>query len=123
MGPSERLILALTQRYGFDAEVPFYGLDEWKRHAKSKAKQTPFRWDAGRADCHHAVEYQGEGAGHSWGRGMTRDASKLTEGQLAGWTIILCTARTVDDGSCLSYIERALHDRGLLGPEHTETDA
>ena len=116
MGPGERLVLALTKKYGFEAEVPFYGLDEWKRTAKTKALRTPYRWDAGIPGVSLAVEYQGYGPGHHTRQKMARDARKLCEGQLSGWTVIVCTQETVDDGSCLTYIERALAELGISGP-------
>ena len=97
MGPGERLMLVLTTRYGFAAEVPFGGLDGTRR----------WRWDAAHP-CGVVVEYFGQGPGHGWA-GMHRDARKISEGQLAGLTVIVCTSETVDDGSCLDLVERALH--------------
>lgn len=33
----------------------------------------------------------------------------IAEGQLAGYTVIVCTSDSVNDGLCAEWIERALH--------------
>lgn len=100
MGPGEKLMIVLKTNYGFETEVPFVGL----------AGDRAWKWDAAHP-CGVAVEYQGQGPGHGWA-GMHRDARKITEGQLMGLTVIVCTSETVDDGSCIAWIEAALKGAG-----------
>jgi hypothetical protein len=90
--------LALTHHYGFALEVPFGGLSGKRK----------WRWDAADTRKAIAVEYSGIGPGHRWNEGVTRDYQKITEGQLLGWTVIICNADLVNDGSCLEYVEKAL---------------
>ncbi len=45
---------------------------------------------------------------HSRGIGTRKDAEKLNEAQLAGWTVLRATTDMVTDGSALALIERAL---------------
>lgn len=97
MGPGEKLMLALEHEYGFATEVPFGGLSGRRK----------WRWDAAHPSG-VVCEYQGQGFGHHGPKGMARDARKLSEGQLAGLTVIVCTSETVDDGSCIELIEAAL---------------
>ena len=92
MGPGEQLMAILHYVYGFETEVPFGGLSGDRK----------YRWDAARGNV--AVEYQGQGFGHHTAKGMARDARKISEGQLAGLTVIVCTSETVDDGSCIESI-------------------
>lgn len=99
LGPGDKLMTVLEKVYGFATEVPFGGLDGTRA----------WRWDAAHR-CGVCVEYQGQGFGHHTAKGMARDARKISEGQLAGLTVIVCTSATVDDGSCIELIERALHN-------------
>ena len=58
-----------------------------------------------------AVEYQGgvfnRQASHSSIGGLTRDYEKFTEASLAGWRLILVTAKTVESGEAIDWITRA----------------
>lgn len=91
---------------GFAAEVPFPGLSGTRR----------WRWDYAidrRAEGGPAVavEYQGvmhRQASHQSVTGAVRDHAKISEGQLCGYTVIQCNAKSVEDGTCLTYVERAM---------------
>lgn len=89
--------------HGFQEEVPF------------RVGSSTFRFDFARDNL--AVEYDGMGrgkgnagerGGHETRSGILRDARKLNEAQLAGWTLIRCHAKTIEDGSCHQWIERAI---------------
>lgn len=93
---------------GFEQEVPFTGLSGKRR----------YRWDFCRDWI--AVEYHGFGrgkekgeerGGHETRAGLTRDREKVTEGQLCGYTVIQCSAETIEDGRCQTWIETALQLR------------
>ena len=66
-----------------------------------------------------AVEYQGinwqpksdNKSGHQSISGLIRDCEKFTEASLAGWTLILITAESVNSGQAVGWIERALKFR------------
>lgn len=88
----------LVREHGFSLEVPFPGV----------SGEQGWRWDAARADLCVAFEYSGVGPGHRFNAGVTRDYRKLTEGQLAGWVVIVCNHETVNSGKCAEYIECAL---------------
>lgn len=65
-----------------------------------------------------AVEYQGlawknEGAsGHQSIAGLMNDCEKFTEASLAGWTLILITAESVNSGKAIEWVRRALSPEG-----------
>lgn len=101
------LLTALFYHYGMLLEVPFKGLSGAQR----------WRWDAADEARMVAVEYSGFGPGHQWNKGVTRDYEKITEGQLCGWTVVVCNSEIVNSGKCMDYVERALEARG------GETDA
>jgi hypothetical protein len=84
---------------GFESEVPFKGLSGKRR----------YRWDFAKGKV--AVEFQGKGAGHQSYRGVERDYDKVTQGQLCGFTVIQCSAESVTDGRCQSWIEAAIQMR------------
>lgn len=84
--------------YGFRAELPFGGL----------AGDRGWRWDYAIEGLRLAVEYMGKGPGHQWNAGLDRDYQKITEGQLCGWTVVICNSESVNDGRCLGYVEAAL---------------
>lgn len=94
----DTLLTLLVHRYGFALEVPFRALSGTRN----------FRWDAAHEDAGVAVEYSGFGPGHQWNAGLERDQEKVTEGQLCGWTVVICNSRSVNDGRCLGWIETAL---------------
>lgn len=94
----DTFLTLLVHRYGFALEVPFRALSGTRQ----------FRWDAAHEGAGVAVEYSGFGPGHQWNAGLERDQEKVTEGQLCGWTVIICNSRSVKDGRCLDWIETAL---------------
>lgn len=59
-----------------------------------------------------AVEFQGGifhgKRGHSSVTGLMRDYEKFTEASLRGWTLILITPQTIQNGKALEWVERAL---------------
>lgn len=65
-----------------------------------------------------AVEYQGlnwkpkkgenNNSGHQSIDGLRRDCEKFTEASLSGWTLILITAETVNNGQAVEWVRRAL---------------
>jgi hypothetical protein len=107
----DALLTYLVHAHGFTLEVPFRGLSGTRR----------WRWDAARLNADEtggvAVEYQGFGPGHQWSAGMERDMEKLSEGQLCGWTVIVCGSSSVNSGRCYELVELALADAGLLVTE------
>lgn len=103
----DRLLTYLVHLHGFVLEHPFAGLSGTRR----------WRWDAALPARMIAVEYSGFGAGHQWHAGVTRDYQKVSEGQLCGWLVLQCNSASVNDGSCLRYVERALADTEPPDPE------
>lgn len=87
---------------GFESEVPFKGLSGKQR----------WRWDFLHTSSKTAVEYNGKGVGHQSYRGVERDYSKVTEGQLCGFLVVQCSAESVRDGRCTAWVEAALQMRG-----------
>lgn len=74
-----------------------------------------FAFDAALPDVKVAVEYSGImglGASHASVSGLVRDAWKLNEAQLRGWTVITANAKSVEDGSAMDQVIRALESRG-----------
>ncbi len=73
-----------------------------------------WRFDFCWPDQKIAVEYQGlawkgDGAsGHQSVAGLMRDCEKFTEASLAGWTLILITAETVNSGQAVEWVRQAL---------------
>lgn len=59
-----------------------------------------------------AVEYHGifgaHKVGHQGMAGLTRDYEKANEAILLGWTYLVVTAKTVQNGQALQWLERAL---------------
>lgn len=60
-----------------------------------------------------AIEYQGSNLKKAKGRhqtpfGQSGDWEKINEAQLRGWTVILCNAITVKDGTFRDQFERAI---------------
>lgn len=63
-----------------------------------------------------AIEYQGlnwkgKGSGNSGHQsvdGLRRDCEKFTEASLSGWTLILITAETVNNGQAVEWVRRAI---------------
>lgn len=74
-----------------------------------------WRFDFCWLDLKVAVEYQGlnwKGGGNSGHQsidGMRNDCEKFTEASLSGWTLILITAETVNNGQAVEWVRRALH--------------
>lgn len=91
----DELRLAL-EALGFAAEFPFRGLTGKRK----------WLWDWFLDDV--AVEYHGIGVGHQGIRGSWRDHEKVTEGQLAGYTVIQCNVGSVSDGRCMRWVTLAL---------------
>lgn len=86
---------------GFAPEVRFRGLSGTRQ----------FRWDWAHERMGIAVEYNGimgRDPSHSSIAGILRDDEKTTEGQLCGFTVIRCNAKTVGDGRCQAWIEFAI---------------
>ncbi len=73
-----------------------------------------WRFDFCWPDLMIAVEYQGlnwKGGGNSGHQsidGLRRDCEKFTEASLSGWTLILITAETVNNGQAVEWVRRAL---------------
>ena len=73
-----------------------------------------WRFDYCWLDQKVAVEYQGlnwnhdGNSGHQSVAGLMNDCEKFTEASLLGWTLILVTAETVNNGQAIGWIERAL---------------
>jgi len=71
-----------------------------------------WRFDFLFTDYAVAVEYDGgvfDGdPSHSSISGILRDIEKINEAQLAGFTVIRVTAQTVENGTALRYIKRAI---------------
>ena len=97
----DSLLQYLVLVHGFALEVPFTGLSGKRR----------FRWDAADAERRVACEYQGIGPGHTWHREQARDHEKLNEGALCGWLVIVCSAESVNNGSCFEHVEAAMRIR------------
>jgi hypothetical protein len=61
------------------------------------------------------VEYQGifggPNASHASLAGLKRDYEKFTEASLLGYTLILITAESVNDGRAIAWVEQALKDK------------
>lgn len=76
-----------------------------------------WRFDYAWPDLLIACEYQGlawkgEGvSGHQSVDGLRNDCEKFTEASLAGWTLILITAETVNSGQAVEWLRRALERR------------
>jgi hypothetical protein len=96
----DRLLTYLVHVHAFALEVPFKGLNGKRR----------WRWDAALDTV--AVEYSGFGPGHQWNAGVSSDYEKVTEGQLCGWTVIVCNSDSVNSGKCIAYVEAALAKEG-----------
>jgi hypothetical protein len=94
----DSLLWLLKLEHGFTLEVPFKGLSGKRR----------FRFDAAHEEKRVAVDYQGLGKGHQWADPQATDHEKINEAQLTGWTMILCSAVSVNNGRCMEYVERAL---------------
>ena len=69
-----------------------------------------------------ACEYQGlnwaalnnpanSQSGHQSIKGLINDCEKFTEASLAGWTLILITAESVNSGHAITWVERALRGK------------
>ncbi|MDQ3128897.1 MAG: hypothetical protein M3Q66_10675 [Chloroflexota bacterium] len=73
----------------------------------------PRRWRFDIAFVAHKVAAEVEGGTwtngrHSRGPGFELDCVKYAEAALAGWIVVRCTTRMVDDGRALRLVERAL---------------
>lgn len=75
-----------------------------------------WRFDFCWLDQKVAVEYQGlnwkrdaDNSGHQSIVGLMDDCEKFTEASLLGWTLILITAESVNNGQAVGWIERALN--------------
>lgn len=71
-----------------------------------------FCWPSQKVAC----EYQGlnwkrdgENSGHQSITGLMNDCEKFTEASLAGWTLILITAESVNSGQAVEWVRRALN--------------
>ena len=103
---------------GFIPEVMFKGLSGKRR----------WRFDYSHYGTKTAIEYHGLGQGRGTGQrkdgtlydlstargghetvsGLNRDAAKLTEASIEGWTVIVCTRDTIKDGQCQNWVEEAM---------------
>ena len=97
----DALLWLLKLEKGFELEVPFRGVSGKRR----------FRFDAAHEARKVAVEYQGIGPGHQWASTQAVDHEKLNQAQLCGWLVIQCNAQSVNNGSCIEHIERAMGTR------------
>ena len=91
-------------------QIRVAGLPMPEREVRFHA-QRRWRFDLAWKDRLIAVEYQGgvfnRQASHSSIGGLTRDYAKFTEASLAGWRLILVTAKTVESGEAIDWITRA----------------
>jgi len=91
-------------------QIRVAGLPMPEREVRFHA-QRRWRFDLAWKDRLIAVEYQGgvfnRQASHSSIGGLTRDYEKFTEASLAGWRLILVTAKTVESGEAIDWISRA----------------
>jgi len=75
-----------------------------------------WRFDYAFVEKKVAVEYQGlnwkrdgENSGHQSIAGLMRDFEKFTEASIAGWTLILITAESVNSGQAVEWVRRAVN--------------
>lgn len=67
-----------------------------------------------------AIEYsglfggEGQDASHRALAGILRDCEKYTELSLAGWTLIIINAKTVQSGQAVTWLETALKNKGII---------
>jgi very-short-patch-repair endonuclease len=101
--------------------------DAWASYQKQERlrsrKSTAFRADFAWPDAQVAVEINGgiwRPGGHSTGRGITRDITKTTLAQLAGWVLIPLSDAHIFDGTpnWLQLIADLISHRQLLS-RHT----
>lgn len=82
-------------------------LREYRFH-QERNWQLDFAWPSHKV----AVEVQGAihaNGRHNRGAALLKEYEKLNEAQLAGWTILLVTRETMDDGSAIEMLRRALN--------------
>jgi hypothetical protein len=99
----DSLLWLLKLEFGFALEVPFRGLSGKRR----------FRFDAAHEGKRVAVDYHGWGHGsgaHMYREKQAGDHEKANEAALCGWAYLVCDARSVDNGKCVEYVERALRE-------------
>jgi len=112
--------MLLTQLH----EAGFDPVQEYVFHEKRK-----WRFDLALVPEKVAVEYEGgvfdAVGGHSSISGILRDIEKYTEAALAGWLVIRTTAHTVQNGTALRYVKRAVNLRAncdTLSTDDTKLD-
>lgn len=72
-----------------------------------------WRFDLAWVDRKLAVEIEGgvySHGRHTRGKGFTRDCEKYNEAVILGWRVLRVTTGMVNDGTALTYVERALTD-------------
>lgn len=70
-----------------------------------------FRWDLAWPDRRLLMEVDGGGfisGRHSRGKGMESDAEKQSLAVVAGYRVLRCTPRHIEDGSAVRWIREAL---------------
>jgi hypothetical protein len=87
---------------GFAAEVPFKGLNGKRRY------RFDFALDRRPDGPAVAVEYDGMGVGHESKAKIWRDQEKSAEAALCGWLLIRCSVKSVEDGRCMAWVEKAM---------------
>ena len=83
-------------------------IEEFRFHPKRR-----WRFDLAWPDRKLAVEIEGgvySHGRHTRGKGFTRDCAKYNEAVILGWRVLRVTTGMVNDGTALTFIERALSD-------------
>lgn len=105
------------------ADGPKAQLGQWLEHSpqpwraehlfKGVCGTRAYRFDWAWPEAMIAIEYQGIGRGHQWAKEQAKDWCKLTEAQICGWLVILCSAATINDGRFAALLDHAVTlDRG-----------
>lgn len=100
-GPKDQLATWLHHAYlegTWLPEHPFAGVTGDRK----------YRFDFAWPEKMLAIEYQGIGRGHQWANEQAKDWCKLTEAQLCGWLVIVCSAATINDGRFGALLDRAV---------------
>lgn len=81
------------------------------------AKPRRWRFDFAWPELLFAVEVDGLVAnglgGHQTIKGVNNDCEKVAEAILLGWTVLKVTAKMIDNGKALQYIEEILNKRSI----------
>lgn len=106
----EKLIALITEKFAFEEWAIALETEYFFMHSRQ------WRFDYALPSLRIAIEYQGgifmkTKSGHTNVRGQTRDWEKMNEAQIRGWLILSCNPKTIDDGSFLGQLDRAIKVR------------